>query len=145
MTGRFSVAVSAYTAVLPEPCWVWNGAVSGGYGSLWDGQQVQWAHRVAWESVHGPIPHDMTVDHYVCRNPLCVNPVHMELVSRSENAARGNRHRRKMTCKHGHVLHGDNVGVTLRGRRYCRECKKESNRRSAAKRTAQRRAEAVTA
>jgi hypothetical protein len=33
-------------------------------------------------------------------------------------------------CKRGHLLEGDNVGITKKtGRRYCRRCEKERSRR----------------
>ena len=130
--------LSQHTQVMPDPCWVWNGAISGGYGSAWDGQQVVWAHRLAYQMAHGPIPDGMTIDHAVCRNTLCVNPAHLELVTRSENAARGNRHRISIACKHGHLLLGDNLGTASNGRRYCRTCKAEANKRATAKRRARR-------
>lgn len=139
---NFSLAVSRYTVVMPDPCWIWRGTVSGGYGTVWDGQRVQWAHRLAWESVNGSIPDEMTVDHFECRNTLCVNPQHLELVTRAENTARGNRNRIGLVCINGHVLEGDNVAHTAKGRRYCRACKTEANQRSAKKRTARRRAAA---
>lgn len=46
------------------------------------------AHRIAWEAIHGPIPEGRELDH-LCENKLCVNPEHLELVTRQENVVRG--------------------------------------------------------
>ena len=78
-----------YAAPLPDPgCWPWRGALNWkGYGKFWIEGRTVGAHRFAWEYRHGPIADDLTIDH-LCRNKACVNPDHMELVSRAENAAR---------------------------------------------------------
>jgi hypothetical protein len=85
-----------------EGCWLWRGNVSkGGYG-LFTRPKPQRpdhlkgkgepAHRVAWELTHGAIAGTLQIDH-LCRNKLCVNPAHMELVTASENTRRGGRPR----------------------------------------------------
>lgn len=102
-------------------CHQWLGAVqSSGYGSVSDGNGGSaLAHRVAWETANGPIPNGLTVDH-LCRNKLCVNVDHMELVTRGENAARA--HRAKTHCPRGHEYTAENTLTNTRGGRYCREC-----------------------
>lgn len=73
-----------------DGCWPWRGAVRGkGYGSFWDGTKSVRAHRFAYETFVGPIPDDRELDH-LCRNRLCVNPQHLEPVTRSVNQLRGN-------------------------------------------------------
>lgn len=52
------------------------------------------AHRIAWEACESPIPQELTVDH-LCFNKLCINPRHMEIVTRSENSRRGNQATRR--------------------------------------------------
>jgi len=55
------------------PCWIWTGAsTKAGYGmlSLSDRKHV-YAHRLAWEMEHGPIPKGMWVLHS-CDTPICV-------------------------------------------------------------------------
>jgi len=87
------------------------------------------AHRVAWELIRGPIPSDMTIDH-LCRNRGCVNPVHLEVVTATENIMRGFSpsavNARKTKCIHGHSFSGDNLYTYTRsdGRtaRRCKSC-----------------------
>ncbi len=47
----------------------------------------QGAHRVYYERVHGPIPDGLDLDH-LCNQRDCVNPEHMESVTRSVNCLR---------------------------------------------------------
>lgn len=72
-------------------CHVWTAAVnSKGYPSFGPGGRSVSvsAHRWAVENLGGRvIPTGMTVDH-LCRNPRCVNPVHLEIVTREENNRR---------------------------------------------------------
>ncbi len=69
--------------VKSSTCWDWVGANNKGYG-IFRGQR---AHRWAYEHTIGPIPDGLTIDH-LCMNRSCVNPAHMEPVSRSENSKR---------------------------------------------------------
>lgn len=66
-------------------CLIWQGCcLPAGYGHLTiDGRQ-DYAHRVAWEKLHGPIPDDLTIDH-TCNVPPCVEVAHMQLVTRGRN------------------------------------------------------------
>jgi hypothetical protein len=71
------------------PCWVWLRACdSHGYGSLWDKGRCLKAHRALYERHVGPVPDGLDLDH-LCRNPPCVNPDHLEVVTRAENTRRG--------------------------------------------------------
>lgn len=72
----------------PNGCWLWTGAVSGGYGVFW-GNYGPGAHRVSWALANGPIPggqyvlHDCPNKH----NPLCVNPSHLKIGTQKDNVA----------------------------------------------------------
>lgn len=117
-----------------ETCWDWiAGKNHYGYGSFAVRREGEWfraqAHRVAYEALVGPIPEGLTIDH-LCRNAACVNPAHMEPVTRGENVLRGvgpsAQHARQTHCVRGHPLSGDNVYITPgRGVRQCIACRRE--------------------
>lgn len=74
--------------------WTWRGAVNdSGYGAIWDGTRLVYAHRLAYELLVGPIPSGMTIDH-TCANRLCVNPAHLEAVTIRENIRRAWKRKR---------------------------------------------------
>lgn len=80
---------------------------SAGYAhSLFSGK-YQYVHRVAYEIANGLIPKGLTVDH-LCKNKICCNPAHLELVTRGENMLRGTApsamNARKTHCANGHPL-----------------------------------------
>lgn len=96
-------------------CWIWTAGASAGYGRIHDGGRWRAAHRVSYELHRGIIPEGMTLDH-LCRNKLCVNPDHLEMVTSAENTRR--HYRLKTHCKRGHVL----ASANFKGIRQCCEC-----------------------
>lgn len=73
-------------------CWIWTGARNRNdmtYGQFRDEntKRVQ-AHTFAYEFFVGPITKGLEPDH-VCRIPACVNPRHIESVTKLENRLRG--------------------------------------------------------
>lgn len=72
-------------------CWIWLRAKGkDGYGSIKRGKRSHRAHRWVYEQEVGPIPEGLELDH-LCRNPSCVNPEHLEPVTKAENQWRGVR------------------------------------------------------
>lgn len=121
-------------------CWPWLSDVTrAGYGRITIDYKRYMAHRVAYELWVGPIPEGLQLDH-LCRNPSCVNPLHLEPVTPRENLMRGetlaSANAVKTHCPQGHSY--DEMNTELRaGRRFCRECRRtkarEYQRRMAAK------------
>lgn len=116
-------------------CWLWTASKRNGYGQLglWKEGRVEYAHRIAYELLVGPIPDGLVIDH-LCRVRHCVNPAHMELVTRGENVRRGEGqggrfYKPKTHCIHGHPLSGKNLYVDPTGKRVCRACRREVDRR----------------
>lgn len=79
--------------VTDRGCWEWQGHVdSNGYGKCYDpsresGQRVDWAHRVSYRLHKGDIPERHELDH-LCENTICINPDHLDPVTKVEHARR---------------------------------------------------------
>lgn len=114
-------------------CWNWTASKNNyGYGRLRVDGKTLYAHRLVYQWLVGPIPEDKECDH-LCRNPACVNPDHIELVSRKVNVLRGEspsaKHAVKTHCPRGHEYDEDNTAMTLVNTRRCRACDRDRKRR----------------
>lgn len=71
-----------------KECWEWTGyRTKPGYGMLSIralSKMPLYAHRLAWELTHGPIPEGLHVLHQ-CDNPPCCNPDHFFLGTQRDN------------------------------------------------------------
>ena len=79
-----------------ETCWLWTGSIcSSGYGMfrVVGGQNSITAHQF----LAGKAPAGM-VWHHTCRVKHCVNPDHLEAITRRERSRRGNRTGAKPTA-----------------------------------------------
>lgn len=105
---------------LSNGCWLWIGPREGnGYPRIYQGpRQEQYAHRAAYKYFIGPIVNEL--DH-ICRNRSCVNPTHLEDVTRMENVRRGGN-AIKTACKNGHPFVEGSYRLE-EGRRRCVICK----------------------
>lgn len=115
-------------------CWVWTKALTRtGYARTTIAGRATLVHRYVYEQMIEPIPEDLTLDH-LCRVRSCVNPVHMEPVTSTENTARGLGGVLRTTCIQGHLLTPDNVRIEPPNRRRCLTCEADRNvRRKAAR------------
>lgn len=123
-------------------CWIWEASTNpNGYGSFTEivngRSKSNRAHRKVYEVLVGEIPRGMDLDH-LCRNRPCVNPAHLEVVTRQENLLRSeltiaHQNARKAHCKNGHEFTALNTYVhPKRGTRDCRTCRKLAKLRWAA-------------
>ena len=89
-------------------CWIWMAALDPrgyakfGFDRPGRGYGMEFAHRIAYELLKGPIPDGLELDH-LCRVRCCVNPDHMDPVTHRENIRRGKCWQREKThCPKGH-------------------------------------------
>ena len=68
-------------------CWIWQGGKNNiGYGMIRDEKKMRTTHRVSYEEhTQTKIPSHLVVMHS-CDTPLCVNPQHLSLGTRSDNS-----------------------------------------------------------
>jgi len=116
-------------------CWIWHGTTDkAGYGQFWlNGSNKRAARQMAhW--VYGELPRELVVDHVVCNNPPCVNPLHLVPTTTWGNLERTEFHAainaRKTHCPKGHPLTEDNLQPHFlrKGHRVCWICYKERKR-----------------
>ena len=97
-------------------CWVWRGARNNTFYGHFMGES---AHRTSHRWFVGPIPEGWQVDH-LCRHRWCVNPAHLEAVTKSVNELRARD--AAGVCKNGHPWTSENVMTVQVGKRSTRTC-----------------------
>lgn len=126
--GRYGIGLTGFERFIMclradhSGCILWTGPrFANGYGRVTTRGKNFNAHRMMYYLTRGPIADGFVIDH-LCRQKLCVNPLHFDVVTPGENVLRGDspgaRNRRMTTCKNGHAF----SHVTARGRRRCRPC-----------------------
>lgn len=120
-------------------CWLWKGYIApNGYGtfrvgSLKDGTRRKvYAHRFSYIVYHGIIPPGLELDH-LCRVRHCVNPAHLEPVTRRTNMMRGIALPRvraiaaaRTHCTRGHLWVENTTHYPSRpNERICKQCERE--------------------
>lgn len=109
-------------------CWLWMGAKNpSGYGYIGGPHQsMLLVHRVSYERHVGPIGDGLHLDH-LCRNRACLNPLHLQPVTATENTLRGVGptaiNARLTSCRRGHPFTEANTRVESNGSRRCLTCR----------------------
>ena len=102
-----------------------------GYGKLRVDGEMQYVHRFVYELLVGAIPNGLVIDH-LCRNPGCVDPDHLDVVTRRVNTLRGYdppaRRAVAIRCENGHPFDEANT-YRWKGYRKCRACNGAAQRR----------------
>lgn len=74
--------------VVHDGCWLWASPPTlTGYGQFYYQGKKMLAHRASYLGFLGELDEKLTIDH-LCKNTLCVNPIHLEQISRAENNRR---------------------------------------------------------
>lgn len=104
---------------MEQPCIHWGGACrkTDGYGVthvVRFGRVVTRAHVLAWIDANGRLPEAGEVVRHSCDNPPCVNPSHLLIGSKSDNARdavdrRGLWQVQRTHCPQGHEYTADNI------------------------------------
>lgn len=134
-------------------CWLWAaGTDKDGYARY--SRDGQWclAYRVSYEGLVGAVSDGFELDHVChtrddsctdgsrCRHRRCVNPAHLESVSRAENNSRNRSfatvNAAKTHCPAGHKYDAENTYIN-NGKRHCRPCNRSRVARYKARKLAQ--------
>lgn len=129
-------------------CVEWDGHRDNrGYGHVWEmrfGRRIKYAHILAWVDANGRLPEEGEVVRHRCDNKPCINPEHLLIGTKSDNAKdaveRGGLWQTKVThCPRGHEYTEDNIywRVTPAGGK-ARHCKTCTKMRAAAQRAKKR-------
>ena len=119
-------------------CWIWNASDNGSYGCFFLHGRLTSAHRASYRIYKGEIPKGMSVLHR-CDLPVCVNPSHLFLGTQKENIydaifkERAPQIEVGPSCRNGHLRTEENIYL-FRGKRMCRECRKNNLRKAYSKR-----------
>lgn len=126
---------------LPTPCHLWQGAINrNGYGLVCVNGRMMSTSRAAHLAHLGPIPDDPNTGATLqvsqrCRNRACVNPDHLETITRAE---KNRRTAAAIThCPAGHEYTEANTRVTVDKHghqdRTCRTCARRQSAESLAR------------
>ena len=100
---------SHYTEGAPDECWLWTGPVNDFQSGRFHGiilnvtthekTLVQSSHRFAWILANSYVPVKNEVVVTTCGHKLCVNPAHLEMMTKAESLKRNWRDHKPDTRK----------------------------------------------
>lgn len=103
--------LEASSIPVPESgCWLWlKGTFRFGYGNARVNGKTIGAHRASWIAYRGPIPDGLCVCHK-CDTPQCINPDHLYLGTKLDNARDMHRRGRNSWTRHPHLQRAVRAG-----------------------------------
>jgi hypothetical protein len=145
-----------------DECWptIGNVGKNHGYGivsqEVFGVQKQIPAHRIMWELFNGPIEEDMVIDHMchneayadgtceggVCLHRRCVNPAHLQMITKGENSllGAGGPNSIRGVCRNQlHDWIPENI-IERDERRWCKLCYAVTRRENAKRQNTKRRA-----
>lgn len=111
------------------------------YGRFNHNGRAELAYRLIYAWLIEPLPRNkgkgkekLELDHYICDNPPCCNPLHLRLGTQRQNAIRCNSpiaaNAKKTHCVNGHLLPSEpNRYSKGKWRRRCLACQREVEKR----------------
>ena len=115
---------------ITKSCWIWQASKHLGYGRFRFNGTVVYAHRFCYKLFKGDIPNNLVLDH-LCKNPSCINPEHLEVVTQKENSIRGETGHYTLKIKKGYFDCGHEYSIEnmyfiksgrSKGRGVCKIC-----------------------
>lgn len=123
---------SEHRTISTDDCWIYAGVKDdSGYPNIQIDGSSKGVHRIMYTEHIGAIPDGLTIDH-LCRVTSCINPIHLEAVTKGENTLR--RYRlpgEEDKCMQGHPLAGNVYRYMAKNgllKRKCRECTRVRDR-----------------
>lgn len=94
------------------PCWVWGlSCNTSGYAHGRVDGKLRLIHVTMWIAENGPVPVGLELDH-LCEVRRCVNPAHLQPVTRTENVRRSGV-TRLTSADIDHIRSSPDTGVRL--------------------------------
>ena len=108
-------------------CWLWTGNLdSRGYSRASVCNRSIQVHALVYEMFVGAAP----VIHHICRTKFCINPSHLQAVTRASHAKlHGNQYVNRTHCQRGHEYAVTAFSVRRGIWRCCSACQKIRDKR----------------